>query len=232
LKLAHLSLVAALVTALAGTCLAADQSSLDQRLEAATRVFKDMAAPPDRSIPVSLLSRAQCVVVVPNVKKGALVLGAAYGAGFMSCREGTGDQWSAPGGVTLSAGSVGGQIGVGTSDIVILAMNQHAKDVLLMSRSKIGTSATASAGPVGHAPAHMNADLLTWTHSNGVFAGVSIKGSTLSQDTDANKELYGRAVTNIEVVSGKVTTPPAAEQLLTALRDYTVQSAKVSRGRR
>ena len=216
----------------AGTGLAAGHPGVHQRLNAAAQVFKDMAAPPGRRIPAHLLSRARCVVIIPNAKEGALIVGAEYGAGFLSCREGTNGAWSAPGGISLNRGTIGAEIGAGTKDIVMLAMNERAKDALLAPQSKLGTSVSALAGPVGHAPANMEAGLLTWTHSNGAFAGVSLKGSDLSQDNDANRALYGRALSNIEIVSGKVAVPPAAGTLMAALRDYSTRSVRASRMRR
>jgi lipid-binding SYLF domain-containing protein len=190
-----------------------------------------MAAPPEAAIPRSELDRAQCVVVIPNVKRGALVIGAEHGAGFISCREGA-KGWSAPGAVSLTGGTIGAQIGGESMDLVILAMNERAKDALLANRMKIGTSATAAAGSVGRAPADTTADLLTWSHSNGAFAGMSVNGSDLSQDNDANRALYGRDLSNIEIASGKIAAPPAAGPLLTALRDYASHNLKAARARR
>jgi lipid-binding SYLF domain-containing protein len=225
MRYSHAMWVAAMITSLAGAGLAKDRPSVDTRLQAATRVFKDMAAPPDSTIPRSALDRAQCVVVIPNVKRAAFVVGGEHGAGFISCREGAAG-WSAPGGVSLTGGTIGAQIGGENVDLVILATNQRAKDALLANRMKIGTSATAAAGPVGRSHANAEADLLTWSHSSGAFAGITINGSELSQDNDANRALYGRALSNIEIASGKIAAPPAAGPLLTALRDYATRNMK------
>lgn len=192
----------------------------DERLKNASLVLQEMSAASDSGIPQSLLAKAQCVVVVPGVKRAALVVGGQYGRGYMSCRQAGG--WTAPGGVRIEGGSVGFQIGGSDSDVILLVLNERGVDRLLSSRFTLGVDASVAAGPVGRlasaqTDATMMAEILAWSRTRGVFAGVSLNGATLREDASENTELYGRAITNREIVTGTVPAPGAAAELMTAI---------------
>ena len=199
----------------------------EKRLDAATRVLSDILGAPDKGIPQDLLGKAACVVVIPGVKKGAFIVGAKYGRGFILCRN-PGGGWSAPAGVTVAGGSVGFQIGGSETDVVMLVMNEGAIDKLLSSKFTIGADASAAAGPVGRTASaatdvQMHAQLLTYSRSRGLFAGVSLEGATLKPDDDANKDLYGKPMSNRDIVKGNLTSPPAAAGLLEILNKYSAR---------
>jgi lipid-binding SYLF domain-containing protein len=207
-------------------------SADDERLKAATAVLSEMTQAVDRGIPQSLLVKARCVVVVPAVKKAAIGFGGQYGRGYMSCRRAAGG-WSAPAGVRLEGGSVGLQIGGAETDVVMLVLNDRGLDRLLSSRFTVGAEAAVAAGPVGRnasaqTDATMMAEMLAWSRARGVFAGVSLQGATLRDDAGENRELYGREMTNREVVTGDTAPPPAAAGLMAAL-DKAAGTAAASR---
>ena len=194
-----------------------------ERLKDATLVLTEMAGAGDAGIPTSLLNKAKCVVVVPSLKKVALGIGGQYGRGYLSCRSGGG--WSAPGGLRVEGGSFGLQIGASATDVILLVMNDRGVEKLLSSQFKVGADAAVAAGPVGREASAqtditMRAEMLAWSRSRGVYAGIALQGSTIRQDTGENKELYGREIANKEVVSGKVTVPPAATDFIKALSKY------------
>jgi lipid-binding SYLF domain-containing protein len=187
----------------AATALANDAQ---QRVGSAAAVLKEIMATSDRGIPQDLLDKAHCAVVIPGMKKGAFVIGAKYGRGFMSCRTGRAG-WSAPAGVRVEGGSFGFQIGGSETDVVMLVLNERGADKLMSSKFTLGGDASVAAGPVGRTStaetdAFMRAEILSWSRSRGVFAGVSLKGSTLRPDEEANRELYGKSITNREIVTG------------------------------
>lgn len=196
-------------------------SADDERLRAAAAVLNEMAQAPDRGVPQSLLVKAKCVVIVPAVKKAAIGFGGQYGRGYMSCRRAAGG-WSAPAGVRLEGGSVGFQIGASETDVVMLVLNDRGVERLLSSRFTVGADASVAAGPVGRnasaqTDATMMAEMLAWSRARGVFAGVSLQGSTLRDDAGENRELYGRDVTNREVMTGAMASPASAAGLMEAL---------------
>jgi lipid-binding SYLF domain-containing protein len=200
------------------------------RLNAAADVVSEMMAAPDKGIPKDLLDKAACVVVVPSVKKGAFIIGAKYGRGFIICRNKNGRGWSAPGGVRIEGGSFGFQIGGSSTDVVMLLMNQGAIDKLLSSKFTIGADASAAAGPVGRTAsaqtdAQLHAQLLTYSRARGLFAGVSLDGATLRPDDDANKDMYGRKMSNKEVVLGSVQPPSSAARLIAELNKHSSRRA-------
>jgi lipid-binding SYLF domain-containing protein len=193
----------------------------DERLKTAATVLSEMAQAADKGIPQSLLAKAKCVVVVPGVKKAAIGFGGQYGRGYMSCRR-DGGGWSAPGGIRVEGGSVGFQIGGSETDVILLVLNDRGVDRLLSSQFTVGADASVAAGPVGRSAsaqtdATMMAEILAWSRARGVFAGVSLQGSTLRQDDGENRELYGRDITNREVVTGTMAPPAAAAELMAAL---------------
>jgi lipid-binding SYLF domain-containing protein len=204
------------VTAGSGTALADDE-----RLKTSAIVLSEMAQAADKGIPQSLLAKAKCVVVVPGVKKAAIGFGGQYGRGYMSCRREAGG-WSAPGGIRVEGGSVGFQIGGSETDVILLVLNDRGVDRLLSSRFTVGADASVAAGPVGRSAsaqtdATMMAEILAWSRARGVFAGVSLQGSTLRDDDGENRELYGREITNREIVTGSMAPPAAAADLMAAL---------------
>jgi lipid-binding SYLF domain-containing protein len=203
-----------------------DDNDTANRLNAAADVLRDIMAAPDKGIPQDLLDKAACIVTVPNVKKGAFIVGAKYGRGFIMCRNTNGRGWSAPGGVRVEGGSVGFQIGGSETDVVMLLMNQSAIDKLLSSKFTIGADGSAAAGPVGRTAsaqtdAQLHAELLTYSRARGLFAGVSLDGATLRPDDDANKDMYGKDMSNKDVVRGNVPAPPTAARLIEELNRHS-----------
>jgi len=196
------------------------------RLSAAADVLNEIMATPDKGIPQDLLDKAACAVVVPNVKKGAFIVGAKYGRGFIVCRNQNGRGWSAPAGVKVEGGSVGFQIGGSETDVVMLLMNRSAIDKLLSSKFTIGGDASVAAGPVGRSSAaetdaQLHAELLTYSRTRGLFAGVSLQGATLRPDDDANKDMYGKTMSNQDVVLGSAQPPRSAAGLIAALNRHS-----------
>jgi lipid-binding SYLF domain-containing protein len=197
-----------------------------ERLEAASDALKEVMGIPDKSIPQDLLGRAQCIVIVPGLKKGAFIVGAKYGKGFVSCRRSGGVGWSAPGAVRVEGGSFGFQIGGSETDAFMLVMNEKGMDRLLSTKFTLGGDASVAAGPVGRSTqaetdAAMTAEILTWSRQRGLFAGVSLSGATLREDADWNKDLYGKKLTNREIVKGTVAAPKSAAALMTELNRYS-----------
>ncbi|MBS1835563.1 MAG: lipid-binding SYLF domain-containing protein [Acidobacteria bacterium] len=199
------------------------QSDVEKRLNAATMTLDEIMSVKEKSIPEDLLKKAACAVIVPGVKKGAFIIGGKFGRGFFTCRK-DGGGWSAPGAVRIEGGSVGFQIGASETDVVMLVMNQRGKDSLLSSKFTIGADAAVAGGPVGRetsaaTDAAMRAEILTWSRARGVFAGISLKGSTLREDEDALKELYGKKMKNKDVIA-TMAPPPAATSFLATLSKY------------
>jgi SH3 domain-containing YSC84-like protein 1 len=199
-------------------------TSADRRLQDAAMVFNEIMATPDKGIPRDLLAKAQCAVIVPSLKKGAFIVGGKFGRGFLTCRQASGT-WSAPGAIRVEGGSFGFQIGGSETDVVMLVMNAGGKNKLLSSQFTLGGEGEVAAGPVGRSAsaqtdARLNAEILSWSRSRGVFGGVALTGATLRQDLDTNAELYGKRLTNREIVNGTVTPPAAAHDLLAALNQY------------
>jgi lipid-binding SYLF domain-containing protein len=197
-----------------------------QRLDAAADVMSEIMSAPDKGIPQDLLEKSECIVVVPGLKKGAFIIGAKYGKGFMSCRKPNGVGWSAPGSIRVEGGSFGFQIGGSETDVVLLVMNKGGVKKLLSSKFTLGADASAAAGPVGRTSsaatdAQMHAEILTYSRARGLFAGVSLEGATLRQDDEWNKELYGKTLSNNDVVMSDTRPPAAAKKLLAELNKYS-----------
>jgi SH3 domain-containing YSC84-like protein 1 len=196
-----------------------------KRLETAAIVLDEIMAASDKGIPQDLFNKASCAVIVPGLKKGAFIIGGKYGKGFIECRK-EGGHWSAPAAIRVEGGSVGFQIGGSETDVILLVMNAHGIDKLLSNKFTVGADAAAAAGPVGRessaeTDAQMHAEILSWSRARGVFAGISLEGATLRPDDESNKDLYGRLMTNREIVTGSVQPPPAAGKLIDALRKYS-----------
>ncbi len=198
-----------------------------ERLEAAAEALKEVMGIPDKSIPQDLLGRAQCIVIVPGLKKGAFIVGAKYGKGFVSCRRSGGVGWSAPGSIRVEGGSFGFQIGGSETDAFMLIMNQKGMDRLLSTKFTLGGDASVAAGPVGRSTqaetdAALTAEILTWSRQRGLFAGVSLSGATLREDSDWNQDLYGKKITNRDIImNGKVAAPKSASALMSELNRYS-----------
>jgi SH3 domain-containing YSC84-like protein 1 len=213
---------------LSGACLmcAAESNSDVERLNRASEVFQEVMGAPDKGIPQDLLDKAACIVVVPGLKKGAFVIGAKFGRGFFACRAKGGMGWSAPAAVRVEGGSFGFQIGGSETDVIMLVMNQRGADRLLSSKFTLGGDASVAAGPVGRTAtaetdAYMTAEILTYSRSRGLFAGISLSGATLRQDLDTNKVLYGRTLQNKEIIEGGIAAPATARPFLDTLNKYS-----------
>ncbi|PYV88429.1 MAG: hypothetical protein DMG05_15615 [Acidobacteria bacterium] len=197
-----------------------------KRLEESATVFSEIMDTPDNSIPQDLLEMAHCIVIVPGLKKGAFIVGAQYGKGYLSCRNKNGAGWSAPGAIRIEGGSVGFQIGGSETDLVMLVMNQRGAEKLLSSEFTVGAEGEVAAGPVGRSSsaetdASMRAEILSWSRSRGVFAGIALKGATLREDLDDNEALYGKRLDNRGIVTTGIAPPSAAAKLLSLLGRYS-----------
>ncbi len=201
-------------------------SETDKRLQNAAEAFKEVMGIPDKAIPQELLEKAECIVIIPDLKKGAFIVGGKYGKGFVSCRKKDGVGWSAPGSVRIEGGSVGFQIGGSEMDVFMLVMNDRGMQRLLGDKFTLGADATVAAGPVGRVAqaetdARMTAEILAWSRARGLFAGIALNGATLREDDDSNEDLYGKALKNRDIVDGSVAAPKAASSLLRELDRYS-----------
>ncbi|MCC7009406.1 MAG: lipid-binding SYLF domain-containing protein [Acidobacteria bacterium] len=192
----------------------------DERLKDAAAVLTEMTATSDKGIPAALLSKAQCLVIIPSVKKAALGFGGQYGRGYIACRKGGG--WSAPAAVRVEGGSIGLQIGVSGTDVIMAVMRDRGIDRLLSNQFTVGVDSAVAAGPVGRqasaqTDATITAEILAWSRAKGAYAGISLQGSTLRDDDGENRELYGRDISNKEIVQSDIAAPPAAAPLMKAL---------------
>ena len=217
-----------LVATLALVPLLAKDSDSVKRLDQAALVLNEVMAAPDKGIPEDLLAKAHCIVIVPGVKTAAFVVGAKYGKGYLSCRNRGGVGWSAPGTVRIEGGSFGFQIGASETDLIMLVMNEGGEGKLLSSKFTLGAEGSVAAGPVGRTAtaqtdAQMHAEILSWSRSQGLFAGLALEGATLRQDLDDNAELYGKKLENREIVTSGMHAPKAAERLMMQLNKYSVQ---------
>jgi lipid-binding SYLF domain-containing protein len=198
------------------------QKGVQERLAAATTDLNEMMNASDKGIPQDLLNRASCVVVVPNLKKGGFIVGAEYGVGFFSCRKPSGVGWSAPGNVRITGGKFGLQIGGAETDVIMLIMNQNGMQHLLSDKFQVGGEASAAAGPLGRdasamTDAELHAEILTYSRQRGLFGGLDLSGAAVTEDKKANEEMYGRNVSNKEIVTGDVHTPADARQFVHTL---------------
>jgi lipid-binding SYLF domain-containing protein len=204
-----------------------------KRLNEAAAVFSEIMAAPDKGIPQDMLANAHCIVIVPGLKTAAFVFGGKFGKGYVSCRNKTGPGWSAPGTVRVEGGSVGFQIGGSSTDLVMLVMNERGADKLLSSKFTLGAEGSVAAGPVGRTAtaqtdAQMHAEILSWSRSQGLFAGLALEGATLRQDLDDNAVLYGKKLENREIVTTAVRAPKAAAKLIALLNKYSARERTAS----
>ncbi|HEY1759624.1 MAG TPA: lipid-binding SYLF domain-containing protein [Bryobacteraceae bacterium] len=203
---------------------AADRAiKVDDRLDASADTLTDMMGASDKGIPHDLLDKAKCIVVVPGMKKAGFIFGAELGRGFAICRRQGGLGWSAPAAMRVEGGSVGFQIGASESDVVLLVMNDGGMKHLLSDKFTVGGDASGAAGPIGRdvsarTDAMLRAEMLSYSRSRGLFAGISLEGATLRPDGETNRELYGRDSTNREILTGDFKTPAAAGKFERALR--------------
>ena len=210
---------------LATSAFGADKAQ--ERLEDSARVFSEIMRTPDKGIPEDLLGKAQCVVIIPGLKKAAFVVGAEYGRGFAECRNADGRGWGAPAAVRMEGGSLGFQLGASDTDMVLLVMNRHGMTKLTEDKFTLGADASAAAGPVGRTAnastdVEMTAEILAWSRARGIFAGISVKGATLRPSQEWNEEVYGRKLSNHEILlSSEVAVPDAARPLIQELDHYS-----------
>jgi SH3 domain-containing YSC84-like protein 1 len=215
-------LVVGLALVTAAVCPA--QNKEQERLENSGVVMQEIMNIPD-NIPQEVIEKAECVIVFPSVLKAAFVVGASYGRGAMVCRSGRHFRgpWGAPAMMALEGGSIGFQIGGEATDLVLLVMNNRGASSILASKVKLGGDASVAAGPVGrdaaaNTDAYMRAEILSYSRSRGVFAGVSLEGSTLRPDNDATADVYGRKLTAKEIIlGGRIAIPDSGRHLIAVL---------------
>lgn len=217
--LAFLCIAAFTATAFA----ASSRADLRDRLEKARMVVNELSQTPDKGIPNQIMEKAVCVAVVPSMKKAAFGIGGQYGQGVVTCRTGHG--WSAPVFIRLAGGSYGFQIGAKATDLVMVAMNQQGMQELLKSKFKIGADASAAAGPVGREAAantsiNMSAELLTYSRAKGLFAGIDLDGTSVSQNQDDTDVFYGHHYEFRQILSGGVPVPEAARPFVRTVAKY------------
>jgi lipid-binding SYLF domain-containing protein len=204
------------VLAAAPAILRGQEETPDKRLKNSAATFHEIMAAPDRAIPRYLLERAQCIVIVPGMKKAAFLVGGEYGRGFASCR--TPGSWSAPAPVRLTGGSFGVQLGADSADIVLMLMNRRGLEHLLSDKFSIGADLAGAAGPVGRdinadTDILVKAEILSWSRSRGVFAGASLNGTIVEADRAETIKLYGRPWSNRDIIEGAIAMPDAARIL-------------------
>jgi lipid-binding SYLF domain-containing protein len=202
---------------------ASDKAALDVRMENARTVIDEVMQTPDKGIPDSIVKQATCIAVVPSLKKGAFIIGAQYGQGVVTCRTGRG--WSGPVFIRMAGGSFGFQIGGEGTDLVLVAVNDKGLQDLLKSKFKIGGDASAAAGPVGRnaqasTDLSLKAELLTYSRSKGLFAGIDLDGTTVSQNTDDTTLLYGAPHTFDEILKGNVLPTEDSKPFLRTIAKY------------
>jgi lipid-binding SYLF domain-containing protein len=227
-KLAALFLTLAFFTPLLTADDTKDTTKVEDRVKSAGTVLDEIQSAPDKGIPEDVLKSADCVAVIPSLLKGGFIIAADYGRGVASCRTPKG--WSAPAFLFTSGGSFGFQIGGQAIDLVMLIMNKDGMEHLLSSKFQLGGDASVAAGPVGrHAAADtdwkLKAQVLTYSRTRGVFAGISLAGAVIKQDKDATKEFYGRQVPFRTSLTGEVEPPPTAYPFLSVLAKWAKQAA-------
>jgi len=218
-KKALIALIAAPLFAASG-----DVPEHTKRIHESATVLDEIMRAKDHSIPRDLLEKAQCVGVVPNLKRAGFVVGGQYGKGVLTCRKEHG-AWSAPSTIRIEGGNIGFQIGAGETDLLFLVMNQTGMNKLMEDKFTIGAGAAVMAGPVGRSTlaetdALLKAEILSYSRSHGIFAGVTLDGATLRPDNDDNAKIYGKPVTQRQLLEGQVKSPASAGPLVAALNRY------------
>jgi len=232
MKMKIFSLVAVLAMLLSTMAWAKDKDSKDtsdevKRVEAATNVLDEIMQTKDKGIPDKIMEDAKCLAVVPSMLKAGFVVGGRYGKGVATCRTSRG--WSAPAPFTVAGGDWGLQIGGEAIDLVMVVMNEKGMRNLLNAKFKIGADASASAGPIGRAASadtdwKLRSEMLTYSRSRGVFAGVTLNGAVVKQDDDETRVLYGKAVPFADILTGKVAAPAGTEKFIATVRRYSEQA--------
>lgn len=199
--------------------------AVTKRIHESAMVLSEIMNAGDKAIPEDLLGKAQCVGIVPNLKRAGFIVGAKYGKGVLTCRANNHEGWSGPATVIVEGGSIGFQIGAGETDLIFIVMNRDGMHNLEKDKFTVGGDASAMAGPVGRSAtgetdAMMHAEILSWSRSRGVFAGVSLEGATLRPDNDDNNKVYGHPVTQREILEGKVRDPHSATTLYDQLNRW------------
>jgi lipid-binding SYLF domain-containing protein len=201
------------------------ENGSQKRVTASAEVLSEILHAKDRGIPEDLIAKARCVGIVPSLKRAGFIVGAKYGKGEVVCRTARG--WSAPATIRIEGGSFGFQIGAGETDVVFIVMNEHGVRDLMKDKFTLGGDASAMAGPVGRSSeaqtdALMRAEILGYSRAHGIFAGVALEGSTLRPDNDDNRALYGRDVTQREILTGRVARPAVALPIYAELNRYGI----------
>jgi lipid-binding SYLF domain-containing protein len=225
-----------LLLSLLASSLTLTAETAQERLKSAADIFQEIMAVPEKGIPQELLERANCLVIVPGVKKAAFGVGGQFGKGFVLCRRKSGVGWGPPGAVRVEGGSFGFQIGASSTDVVMLVMNDNGVKKLLSSKFTLGADAEVAAGPVGRnaaakTDATMHAEILSWSRSRGAFAGVALSGATLRNDLDVNEELYGKKLDNKDIVLSNMPPPAEAKPLIATLNKYSRREGQEVRDR-
>jgi lipid-binding SYLF domain-containing protein len=202
-----------------------------ERLTEASEVVQQLMNAGDKGIPQDLLEKAHCAIVIPGAKKGGFFLGAQYGRGFAICRNQTTKGWGAPAAVRMEGGNIGLQIGAAETDIFMLVMNDEGMKKLLDSKFTLDASAGIAAGPVGRSSTaqtdgHLTAGILSWSRSRGAFAGLTVGGGSLRNDLDENEELYGKKLTNREILEGDIKPPAAASGFIASLNRFSPKAGE------
>jgi lipid-binding SYLF domain-containing protein len=208
----------------AGSLGAADEAV--ERQDIAAQVLEEVMGTPEKGIPLDLMQKAHCVIIVPGVKKVGFIVGGHYGKGVASCRGAGGKGWTGPSTVRIEGGSVGLQIGGSSTDFVLLVMNERGAEKLIESKFTLGADAAVAGGPVGRSAqaqtdAQMHAQILSYSRSRGLFAGISLEGATLRQDQDDNRSIYGKAVEPKAILSGEIPAPASSRNLIATLTKYS-----------
>jgi len=209
-----------------------DQSDIDKRLDASAKVLNEIMATPDKAIPDKVMHDAKCVAVIPSMVKIAVGFGGSHGKGVATCRTESG-MWSAPAPITITGGSWGLQLGGQAVDLVMIVTNENGMQHLLSSKFKLGADASAAAGPVGRDAGadtdwKMRAEVLTYSRARGIFAGIDLNGSVVTQDKDETRILYGSLIPFPDILNGKVHPKEASEPFLSAIRRYSGQAREHS----
>jgi SH3 domain-containing YSC84-like protein 1 len=220
-----LTLTLALAAACSPLLAKDDKTKTNERLDDSAALFSEVMGTQDKAIPQNLLDKSYCIVLIPGLKKGAFVIGGKYGRGFAMCRQKE-QGWGPPAAIRIEGGSFGLQIGVSSSDVILLVMNERGMKRLTTSKFTIGAEATAAAGPVGRdataqTDALLTAEILSWSRSRGAFAGISLDGATLRNDIDVNEDMYGQRWDNKQILESGAMPPAAASKLLADLNKYS-----------
>ena len=219
MKVAYFALFAAC------SLLADTRSDVVHRIQTAEDVLHEIMQTPDKGIPSEIFEKAKCVGIVPDLKRAGFIVGAKYGKGIVTCRTHEDAGWSAPSTIIIEGGNIGFQIGAGETDLVFTIMNSRGENHLMQDKFTVGGEAEAMVGPVGRdaqalTDAEMNAEILSWSRSRGIFAGVSLDGASLRADNDDNEALYGSRVTQQQILHGSVRRPATASRLYSELNRY------------